>query len=175
MQCGLGRSGKIVETESIRQQVIGRVRGAGRLTFGLRMAPMIDVIFLLLTFFVMTARFRPPEQFLSIMLPSSAAVSEDFGVIEPLAVRISAESFGCSVQMGPANLNAAVSIQTANVEQGLAALANSLADVLALQKRTAADPVEIFCDDDVPWDHLVKIYDVLNAMGVSDITFNMNQ
>ena len=173
MRFGLER--ETVETESIRQQVIGRVRGAGRLTFGLRMAPMIDVIFLLLTFFVMTAKFRPPEQFLSITLPSAAAVSEDFGVIEPLAVRISAEPSGCSVKMGPANLNAAVSIRTANVEQGLAALANSLADVLALQKRTAADPVEIICDDDVPWDHLVKIYDVLNAMGVSDITFNMNQ
>jgi len=42
----------------------------------LRMTPMIDVIFLLLIFFVCTASFQPPEQWLPTLFSLPGSVSE---------------------------------------------------------------------------------------------------
>lgn len=164
-----------MESESVRQSLLGRIRGHKRRGFGLRMAPMIDVIFLLLTFFVLTAKFRRPEQFLSMILPRAHGQVRDFSVIEPVVIDISSRSSGCSIRIGPETIGVNVSIDPASANEDLAVFANSFADVLVLQKRTAADPVEIICDGDVKWDYLVKIYDVVSAMGVGDITFNMSQ
>ena len=137
---------------------------------GLRMTPMIDVIFLLLTFFVLTAKFRTPEQFLPIQLPRADAAVERFGVIEPLIINISGEKGFCAAQIGQLRT---VRIEGARYAEGLADFANKLAEVLNLQKRTTDDPIEIHCDDYVRWDDLVKIYNVLQAAGISDITFQM--
>ncbi len=40
-----------------------------RISFSIRMTPLIDVIFLLMIFFVMTIRFQPPEGVLENRLP----------------------------------------------------------------------------------------------------------
>ena len=47
--------------------------------------------------------------------------------------------------------------------------------VLKSQKRHVGDPVEVVCSDDVKWDYLVKIYNVLYVMGINDITFAMTE
>jgi len=137
---------------------------------GLRMTPMIDVIFLLLTFFVLTAKFRTPEQFLAINLPTADAAVKRFGPIEPLIISISGEEAGCVIQIGSAG---ALRIEGAHYADGLCDFANKLTAVLSLQKRTAGDPIELHCDDYVRWDDLVKIYNVLQAAGINDITFQM--
>jgi biopolymer transport protein ExbD len=137
---------------------------------GLRMAPMIDVIFLLLTFFVLTAKFRTPEQFLPIHLPTADAAVERFDPIQPLVITISAAEPGCLVEIAQL---ATARIEESRYVEGLAEFANELAGVLTLQKRTAGDPIEIYCDDYVRWDDLVKIYNVLQAAGITDITFQM--
>ena len=58
-------------------------------------------------------------------------------------------------------------------DEGLADFANKLTDVLTAQKRTANDPMEIECEDDVEWDYVVKIQNVLYGMGIDDIAFNI--
>jgi biopolymer transport protein ExbD len=153
----------------ILAEALGSLPGPRR-RLGLRMTPMIDVIFLLLTFFILTARFRTPEQFLPIHLPTAEAAVERFGVIEPLIINISGEEGDCVAQIGQLRT---VRIEGARYAEGLADFANKLTDVLSLQKRTANDPIEIHCDDYVRWDHLVKIYNVLQAARISDITFQM--
>lgn len=157
------------EFGGILSKVAECMRGPRR-RLGLRMTPMIDVIFLLLTFFVLTAKFRTPEQFLPIHLPTAEAAVGRFGVIEPLVISISGEGEDSLVQIGTA---AALRIEGARYAEGLADFANKLAEVLSLQKRTASDPIELRCDDYVRWDDLVKIYNVLQAAGISDITFQM--
>jgi len=157
------------EFGGIRAQVVGHLPRRKR-RLGLRMPPMIDVIFLLLTFFVLTAKFRTPEQFLPIQLPTAEAAVERFGVVEPLIISIYGEEGGYLVQIGTA---AALRIEGTRYAEGLADFANKLTEVLSLQKRTADDPIELRCDDYVRWDDLVKIYNVLQAAGISDITFQM--
>ena len=138
----------------------------------LRMTPMIDVIFLLLIFFVLTARFRIPEQFLGSILPDNKPNQRHADVIEPLVLYISDEDTGCRIQIG---IIENVMIQDKARDEGVTAFANKLTDVLTAQKRTTEDPIEILCDDEVEWDYLVKIYNVLYAMGIEDVTFDIPQ
>jgi biopolymer transport protein ExbD len=154
------------------EQLRGFVRKRKHRRFNLRMTPMIDVIFLLLIFFVLTARFREPEGFLGGFLPDDKSEVNTGRVIEPLTLYISDTEGGRKVEIGPGE---SVFIYEGKVDEGLADFANKLGEVLAAQKRTSADAMEIECDDDVEWDYLVKIYNVLTAMGVEDITFDMDE
>jgi biopolymer transport protein ExbD len=148
-------------------QDMGQHRKKGQMS--IRMTPMIDIIFLLLTFFVLTANFRVPEDFLAISLPGDSTI-ESFGVIEPLEVSISAYETGCVVEMGGSR----VVMADGAFEEGLLVFVEKFSAVLSAQKRKAIDPVDLSFGDDVKWDRLVKIYNVLQAMGVSDVSFTVN-
>ena len=158
---------------SIQQKVLGYLRSRQRKRLSLRMTPMIDVIFLLLTFFILTARFRTPEQFLPIMLPTAPTDGTERGIIEPLAVRLISIENGFVAEIGTAESAADITIKDSTLEQDLVEFTRIFAKVLGEQKRIASDPIELQCDQTLKWDYLVKVYNILYAMGVSDITFSM--
>lgn len=143
-----------------------------RQNFALRMAPMIDMTFLMLLFFLVAAKWRPMEDFLPFQLPGSKTQASTIGRPEPLFIRIDAAAAGCKVQIG---LSQAVAVEDRTIQENLLSLARRLGEVLTEQKRYAADPVEIICGPDVKWDHLAKIYNVLYGLGLSDITFQMTR
>ncbi len=163
-----------VENISIRQNVADflRKKNRNRPRNSLRMTAMIDVIFLLLAFFVLTAKFRAPEQFLPAALASANAAVQSHGIVEPLTITIRAEADGCVILLSN---TAPTHIDKAKPEAALAIFADRLQAALQSQRRTTADPVEILCDDQVEWDHLIKIYNILYAMGINDITFGASQ
>ena len=164
-----------VETIGIQQVVGGflQKRRRGRRRASLGMMPMIDVIFLLLTFFVLTANFRSPEQFLPALVPAANASVTSFNIVEPLVISILDDERGCVIRIGGNSVGAEtdIVIQDAEPKRGLAVFAERLGETMQSQQRTAGDPVELLCGDEVTWDHLVKVYNILYAMGVSDITF----
>lgn len=137
--------------------------------FVLQMTPMIDVIFLLLTFFLLTANFRTPEDFLPIRL-SDKANAQRPSIIEPLTIALAATQIGFDIEI--ANFET-VAIENEILDEGLANFAGKLKNAIESQQRRSSDPVEISCSDDVSWDHLVKIYHILHAMGIDNITFNL--
>ncbi|MHC5061018.1 MAG: ExbD/TolR family protein [Planctomycetota bacterium] len=134
------------------------------------MTPMIDVIFLLLTFFVLTAKFRTPEQFLPIHLAAADAAVANSGPIEPLVISIYGTEAGCVLQVGSLET---IQMDSERYGEGLLDFRGKLAELLSIQKRTVGDPVEIRCGDHVRWDELVKVYNVLQLAGITDITFQM--
>ena len=142
--------------------------GRRKLSIGLRMTPMIDVIFLLLTFFVLTAKFQEPEQFLPIVLGQGQIPAMRSGS-EPMQIQIKVCQTGCLVFVA----GQPQTILTAdNPAEGLLVLTQRV------QKRFEAEgcgPIELYCDDAVAWDFVVKIYDVLYALGVQDITFRIEE
>lgn len=150
----------------------GNLRRSRRKGPSLMMLPMIDIIFLLLAFFVLTAKFRPPEESLALRLPSGVQEEDVFTVVEPLGIEIVATEIGFEIMIGGVE---AVVIEEQAMEEGIAGFAGKFREVAASQKRYAGDPVEIRCGNEVKWDHLVKIYNMLQAMGMSDITFQMNE
>ena len=131
------------------------------------MTPMIDVIFLLLTFFLLTANFRTPEDFLPLTLPSNSQADLP-GVIEPLAIRISANPKGTDIHIGGTTT---VKVKQAAINKDLADFSETFRNILNTQKRGPHDPIEIHCEDQVAWNYLVKVYHILNAFGVDNVTF----
>ncbi len=144
-----------------------------RANLTLRMAPMIDMIFLLLIFFLVAAKWRPKEDFLPLQF--TGAAQADLAALakpEPLTIQISPVSAGCLVQIGRTY---EVQIEDANVERNLSILMETTRTCLADQKRFASDPVEIICAPDVKWEHLTFVYNALFGMGMTDITFLMTE
>jgi len=132
---------------------------------GLRMTPMIDVIFLLLTFFVLTVQFEQPEQALPLVFGASAAQP----AVEPKAMEftIAPHEKGCAVTLGE---NEVIIIPHASPAVGLAQLAAHVRQTAAAQQHQHA-PIRLHCDDAVTWDLVTKIYDLLYGLGARDITF----
>ena len=146
-----------------------------RLTVGsvsLRMAPLIDVIFLLLIFFFISSQFRPIEDFLPLDIPKANAASNYVGVIEPFVINVSSYDDGCIVQFGR---DEPFTVSAISVAEDLARILEPLQSVLSEQKRQLTDPVELVFADDVKWDYTAKIYNLLFGMGFKDITFRLNE
>ena len=158
--------------KGIHQHVLKSLSRRKSLSSGLRMTAMIDVIFLLLIFFLLTAKFRRPEGFLPVVLPQGQGNIDIKSIVEPLVISIAGTAEGVSVTIGA---DSGFVIEEQAFEAGLGGLLSNVGEAMEQQKRTANDPVEIFCDDNVKWDHLVKIYDVLYTMGIKDITFAMTE
>jgi len=136
------------------------------------MAPMIDMIFLLLIFFLVAAKWRPEEDFLPFRLLPAQARDFSFGKPEPLIIHISPVQAGCRVEIGQFYT---VRIDNEDIDAGLAVLMEKIQNCLLAQKRFANDPVEIVCEPGVKWEHLAKIYNIFFGAGLVDITFTMTE
>ncbi len=156
----------------MQADVLKRVFGNRRRAFSLRMAPMIDVIFLLLIFFLVAAKWRPEENFLPFQLPAAQAQVRKVGKPEPLIIHISAAQNSCQVRIGGLY---SIQIEVQTIEADLAVLMEKMKDCLVAQKRIAGDPIEIVCAEQVKWDYFVKIYNVFYGAGLTDITFVMTE
>lgn len=148
--------------EKLRQR-----RGGG---IALRMTSMIDVIFLLLIFFLVTAKFRPQEDILPVVLPDVAAASEGMTLVEPLVINLESVDEGMKIGIPGAD---DLVIGKESFDSDMADFVSSLGEVFVSQNRTKADPVELRCADNLKWQHLAKVYNVLYGMGLTDITFPM--
>ena len=160
--------------ESIRRDVFERLnrRAPTRQAYALRMAPMIDMIFLLLIFFLVTAKWRPEEDFLPLQLPTAQGQDAVFGRPDPLEIHILATATGCGIRMGEFG---EVQIDNRTIDADMAVLMDRMGDCLRAQKRFAGDPVEIVCGPDLKWEHLARIYNLFYGAGLSDITFRMTE
>ena len=141
--------------------------GRRKLSIGLRMTPMIDVIFLLLTFFVLTAKFQEPEQLLPIVMGQADAQVAG-PQTNPISICITIVPEGCAVSVADGPYTP---ITLADPAAGLLILTQNVQN----QIEAAGGPVELTCDDAVSWDLVVKIYDVLYTLGAQDITFRIEE
>ncbi len=161
-----------MENEGSQASAIKRIFNNRRRGFSLRMAPMIDVVFLLLIFFLVAAKWRPEENFLPFKLPAAQAQNQAIGKPEPLIIHILATETGCEVQISRFD---SVKIEDKEIEMHLAVMLERIRDCLIAQKRFAGDPIEIVCDKEVKWEHLAKIYNLFFGAGLTDITFQMTE
>jgi len=128
------------------------------------MTPMIDVVFLLLVFFVWTASFQIIEQVMPSELSQSAGSDpvEDVNVPEPadvrdnLVIRIKVENELPTWFVGEhplANLEA--------VKQQLSTIAQIGTDF----------PVILYPDQNVPLEHIVNVWDAAKVSGFAKVQF----
>lgn len=102
-----------MESDSIHQEIFARVFGNRKRGLSIRMVPMIDMIFLLLIFFLVAAKFRPEEDFLPLQMPAAAGEQQRTGKPEPLVIDNSPMRLGygqalpiCSSRKKPCLTNA---------------------------------------------------------------------
>ena len=150
--------------------LVGRRRwgGSGPVRVQLLIVPLIDMVFLLLAFFLLTADFRESEGFLP------AAVGQVGGrvaavEVEPLWIGLEDMSGGgCLVRVGD---SAGVVLDTLDVEGGLDELGSVVRETLVRQGRLPEDPVRFQPGQQVLWEHVVRVYDVLWRLGMDEVVF----
>ncbi|MBN2377726.1 MAG: biopolymer transporter ExbD [Sedimentisphaerales bacterium] len=164
----------------------------------LLLVPMIDVVFLLLTFFLLTASFRPAEAFLPAELPGGSAADVEVMELEPLLIFLeSRPDGGCLVQIGNDvefevvdSSTKALTGQSAKagrmrIEQlpeqvgfehwpeqiSFEQLPGKIELVLKQQHRSSDDPVKLIPQRQTNWDHVLKTYHALWRLNLTNIIF----
>jgi biopolymer transport protein ExbD len=127
-----------------------------------KMTPMIDVIFLLLIFFVCTASFQPPEEVLPTHLrmpgttESPVEVEPEWEDLDEIVVAILWR------EGRPAwEINGRECAHLGEVRAVLAAMAEVKIDV----------PVILDVDGIVPLEHVIDVYDLCRQIGLERVQF----
>lgn len=127
-----------------------------------KMTPMIDVIFLLLTFFIATSSFRAPEEALPTHLLASGAgavappVEPELEELEEVVVRLlwSGDAVSWEINRRP-----------------LARLAEVAAVLEPLARVQSNLPVVIDAAGEAPLTHVIDVYDLCRRLGFERIHF----
>jgi len=135
------------------------------------MAPMIDVIFLLLIFFLVAGKWKPQQAQLPFELPAAGGATTQIGRAEPLVLRLTNQEGKCFVSFAGNE----ILLEENAPAQSLALMLGKLQNTLQTQKRNTTDPVEILCGQEVEWDYFAKVYNVLYGAGITDITFTVTE
>jgi biopolymer transport protein ExbD len=126
----------------------------------IKMTPMIDVIFLLLVFFVCTANFKPPEEILPMDTTLSGSVTTEMTLPDPDKLDVVlVQVFFDSEPRWQIEGNQCTTLR--DVQSILLSIRNIKADI----------PVIIESTDGVPMENVIDVYDVCRRVGLSRIQF----
>lgn len=132
-----------------------------------RFAPMIDMSFLLLVFFMTTTRFSAPEGMLSSQMPAYGAGGSGPVVALPLTPLV------LRVHFVPENeLGYSISIdRLENTPKDPRALPQFLAGILGEVGFEKDTPLILVADNDVQWDHVVQVWNYALRAGWTNVAF----
>lgn len=156
---------------SIRTEAIYRTIPHGKRAIVLRMAPMIDIIFLLLIFFLVAGKWQPQQGQLPFKLPAAGGSTMQIGKTEPLVIKLTSRENACTAGFADQRIR----LQQEQMGESLTAMLEKLKTTLEKQNRTTGDPVEIVCGDGVEWDYFAKVYNLLYGAGITEITFTVTE
>jgi biopolymer transport protein ExbD len=141
-----------------------RVRVSHSSAMALNIAPMIDVTFLLLIFFLVTTTFKRPEGIFSAQMPKDAGSPSAMLPVSPIVVRVG--------QFGPSEDDYSVKIDNfTRTPQTFTDLARFLADIQENPGFDKETPVVIAPTPDVRWDHVVNCWNAAVRAKCRKITF----
>ncbi|MCA9134438.1 MAG: biopolymer transporter ExbD [Planctomycetales bacterium] len=121
----------------------------------INMTPMIDVVFLLIIFFLVSSHLAQQENSLELDLPQADSGLEDLALRETMIVNVSAD--------GRWQLAGAV-VDEANLTQRFLARVASASEPLQLKIRT---------DREVPYKRIEPLLRMAAAAGIGDIVFSV--
>lgn len=130
----------------------------------MNLAPMIDVTFLLLIFFLVTTTFERAEGVFASNLPRDTGAPAVALPISPIVVRLS--------QTGPAHDDFAIRLdKLSNQPATFGALTDLLRELQAEPGFDNETPVVIVAQNDVRWDHVVGCWNAALRAGCKRIAF----
>ncbi|MBC8481641.1 MAG: biopolymer transporter ExbD [Planctomycetes bacterium] len=131
----------------------------------LQMAAMIDIIFLLLIFFLVAAKWCNPEYQLPFDLPGFASAA-GLPPLEPMPVTLEPCDDGFWVQIAAAP---PIKVSDQNPAHDLALVLEKIQQTLISQKRNASDPIELSCSKKLKYKHLARFYNLLYGSQITNI------
>ncbi len=132
----------------------------------LNLVAMIDIVFLLLIFFMLQMRFHRPEGILPNKLPRTHGVAAvDEVPISPLRVVVR------QTGDGPGDYQVRIDRMPPPVPQNFTDLAVQLKGVQASEGYDDETPVVIVPQGDVKWDHVVNAYNAAVRAAYKNIAF----
>ena len=126
---------------------------------GFQIAPMVDVVFVLMLFFMASAGMQVAEKELSINLPSGQAASASAAPTTPIIVAIAADG---TVQLNGASYDPADSAD-------LPVTRERLKDLMGFGTK---DPVIIQPAPEVRHTRIINVLNAAAAAGVKNLTFS---
>ncbi len=133
-----------------------------------RFAPMIDLSFLLLIFFMTTTRFAKPEGLLTSEMPKYAGGSGSGPAVplpeSPIILRLTPVATGADDY----------TIRVDGFAQAPARIEGLAEFLRGVQQRPGFDrktPVIIMAHDEIRWDHVVKCWNAVLVAGSENVAF----
>ena len=142
-----------------------RLRATHGIPIAVNLAPMIDVSFLLLIFFLVTTRFERAEGILTSKLPADAGTPAIALPISPIVVRLT--------QTGPEDDDYTLRID--HFPGDALSVDDLTTHLLRIHQRPGFDvktPVVIIADDAVRWDHVVGCWNAALRAGCERVAFS---
>lgn len=158
---GAARSNYLPPRCGKRAHVVAAPRGRRRLhrptLIGINLAPMIDVTFLLLIFFLVTTTFERAEGILTSDLPDVSGAQAVPLPLSPIVLRLT--------QTGPGHDEYAITIDGFDsAPKTTKDLSHFLREIQQQPGFDAQTPVVIVAQNEVRWDHIVACWNAaLNA------------
>ena len=140
-------------TARISKERRRRARGRGGETLSLNLISMIDIVFLLLIFFMLQMRFHRLEGILPIKLPKTQGLTASREVpMSPLRVTVR------QVGDGPTDYVVSIDQMAPPLPQNFIDLYVRLRQVQETEGYSAETPVVIAPQGEVKWDHVINAY-----------------
>jgi len=158
------------EHRSLLRGGFRRDAARGRSRLSLSITPMIDVVFQLLIYFLLTAGLMSNERILRGELPpemQAPATNDPFALeIEPLVIRVGSHSDGARITLS-GELPNPTSVQA--LEQFLR---DALLDASQPQGIFPSDhPIRIAPESNTRWEHVVGVFNAAVTAGYTSIAF----
>ena len=118
----------------------------------MQMAPMIDIVFLLLIFFIVTWQFSRDEMDLKIAVPTSEEGADPQRVLGEIVLNVRADG----------------SVSVWGETKTKAGLAETLSAIAAQHKN---QPVRVRGDSATPFQEIVEVIDICQKSGIWNISF----
>ena len=131
----------------------------------LNLAPMVDVVFLLLIFFITTTTFKRAEGLLMSRLPREGGFASEVALpVTPIVIRLKQTGFGPT--------DYAMSIDNfINAPTSFNELTTFLIEIQGNPGFDDETPVVIQAQPDLPWDHVVGCWNAAVRAGCKRISF----
>lgn len=150
---------------SISRARARRGRSPGLPAMGLNVAPMIDVVFLLLMYFLLIAEFKRPEESMSLSIARAGAgmVADPFALPEaPITIRV--ESFGQGRGEARWSADSAMIGSGASFDMLTRAAAEKRGSVLSPEQRFDIEPAA-----GCRWEHAVEAVNAIRLARFSQV------
>ncbi len=150
--------------ESRRRRTSARRRRESGATITLDFAPMIDVTFLLLIFFLVTTTFERAEGILDSQMPKDSRAPAVALPLSPIVVRLT--------QLGETHDDFAISLDRfPHRPTTFSELTETIRAIHELPGFDRETPTVIVADNDVRWAHVVRCWNAALRAGCQSIAF----